>query len=769
MDLHHLMKWQELVKEDLIIEKAILDNVVPDSESDDEAVPDAPLTPPKPVQFSSLTDPHGFNARVLSKQTIDRTNWTDFQRRKALQEGKMRSHTAKIWKMDWHYKLPKKVKVYEKKGKSFAPYKSALSVQQEDALTIFWKFYPGAESIGMAERDLRLLKQRHLLLGADKDDPKMCYFDNCCNVRNKLQSILGAHVLVKCDVFHWGTRWNVILFDLKSKKTSIFRQLMRRALYVMEDEEINRARDVLQQKKKNHTQREVMKMAKGTIPPPDILEQRVMSVIHALMEKDLLDDKKRMADPTLKPDRFFKAGAETLNVIVNQMEHVKKDCLSDPPSDVVQIHRFNAKNKKTYTARSTGTNEVDNLQLHKLLDTPSIGLTRADRLINDYYERSNENKLVNRMGKEPEATSRTGHLQMLQGLADQCGFSDFPIKKPSYPVNLDSLEERLGFDYHVPDAFREHGIVDKAVDDDSDDDHDLANFITGIDFGEDSDADIDVPVEGAPENGASEDVDSRDQEDDLSPIYVFGREKNVDLSVFVLTILEHERTYDTFVRKTQQAPWVPFKLPKEAATFTALDKAEMKLFEEMEGSYDRNATRLDSTKGYKTFVKAWELQLANTLRASLDGEDVQVIHRKSYLQLQQHYDDVQRHNELLLLNSKEDPQLREVEKVFRSTRKEMTPHQSAITCNPDVQYNRQHGRVQFGVPMALNTHIVANVFFVNGATAAVPITYRASTPQRPSITRSSLGKEFRYNKYCWRCGFQKKIHNRAGNSFGDMC
>ena len=188
------------------------------------------------------------------------------------------------------------------------------------------------------------------------------------------------------------------------------------------------------------------------------------------------------------------------------------------------------------------------------------------------------------------------------------------------------------------------------------------------------------------------------------------------------------------------------------------------MFEEMESSCDRKATRLDSTKGHKTFAKAWELQVANTLRASLDGEDAQVTHRKSCLQLQQHCDDVQMHDEPLLLNSKEDPQLREVEKVFRSTRKEMTPHQSAIMCNPDAQCNRQHGRVQFGVPMALNTPIVANAFFVNHA-----ITCRAATPQRPSIMRSSLGKEFRYNKFCWRCGFQKKMHNRAGNSFGDMC
>ena len=32
-----------------------------------------------------------------------------------------------------------------------------------------------------------------------------------------------------------------------------------------------------------------------------------------------------------------------------------------------------------------------------------------------------------------------------------------------------------------------------------------------------------------------------------------------------------------------------------------------------------------------------------------------------------------------------------------------------------------------------------------------------------------LGTSFKRNKYCWRCGFQKKLHNQGSFPFGKLC
>lgn len=355
--------------------------------------------------------------------------------------------------MDWHYKIASKIKVHTGRGKCFLPHKSAVAVQNEDALTVFWKFYEGSESIETARKDFVLLRRRNELLCAN--DPNhdgkvdLCWVDNCCVVRPKLKSILGSHVEVKLDAFHWQERWNEFLCDKNSEKTAIFRKLMRRALFVTEDQEIARVEKLLYEKKKRRpTPKEIFKEAKATIPPPDQLEKRVVAVIQALMEKVLQADRSKIAGSEAPESRFFKRGANTLNLIINQMSHVKKGCLSDPPDTAILIFRVNKKTNKTFAARSTGTNEVDNRHLNRLLDTPSVGLTRADHLTHNCCEQSNDNKMVNRLGLDAPETSRTEQIGMLHSLASKCGFGDFPSKEVQHPSNIDVLDEKIGFDHH---------------------------------------------------------------------------------------------------------------------------------------------------------------------------------------------------------------------------------------------------------------------------------------------------------------------------------
>jgi len=192
-------------------------------------------------------------------------------------------------------------------------------------------------------------------------------------------------------------------------------------------------------------------------------------------------------------------------------------------------------------------------------------------------------------------------------------------------------------------------------------------------------------------------------------------------------IVKHESTLKSFNRLTQNAPWTPFKEP-DKGPFTDIDKAEHALFDDLSKEYDRNATRLDSTKGYKTFVKAWDLELAARYTRKLEGEDVTLINRKSYIQLQQHFDNVARHKELLKLASQQDEGDVQMEREFRITRRLMRPHQEAIACQA-IQCQPQLGVPQFGVPMALNNEVTGAAFRRN-MVANPPFLYRPIRAER---------------------------------------
>lgn len=727
----------------------------------DARVPTAPVgqdaQPPaeeKHPPFSRLNDTVRYNARYLSKSSIDRIKITDFERRKPMLVAKMSSIKCACYKIDWHYKLPSKIKVYRGKGKSFKPYKSAVTIQNEDGLTVFWKFYPSTESMTTLAPDLERLQMRNRNLGGES---KCTWVDNCCTVEGKLKSVLGQDHLVKLDVFHWQCRWDPIMVDLQSEKTTVFRSLMRRALFMCEPHEYERVRQELEDAGKPYTPREVLKIAKSTIPPPRELEKRVMSVLHAIMDKDHEIDQERTANADAsekKEQRFFKRGAETLNIIANQMSHVRKGCLSDPPSAALPMFRINPTTGKACAARSTGTNEVDNRYLNHLLDSPSIGLTRADMTIWSYCDGSNDRKRVNRLGEAPQDTTRTDQLQALCGLATQCGHGkeDIPIPSPNFPRLMVGHDEYMGFEHELPSEMQEDEI--NSLDDENtvDSEESVMDLLCRVD---DDDDENENPL------------------DDASDI--FAMDVDVDLSIYTPEIIKKESTYETYMRLTQERPWVPFKHPRDIAEFTDVDTEEMVLFDSMSPSYDRHGKfRLDAARGYGSFARAWNIEAGNRYKAQLDGqEDVVLVNRKTYLQLQEHFDIMEKQKELARLQSKTDPNMREMEATFKATRSRMLPHQHATCCRP-VDYNNTNitGRAIFGVPYALNATVAANAFQHNPQSHQnAPILFRQAQQLGPvkTFTRKELGANFKAKTYCWRCGYQRKTHIRFGIPFGNDC
>ena len=54
---------------------------------------------------------------------------------------------AEVIKIDFEYKIVKKIHVYNGVGRGFRPYKCLATVQNEDNQTIFYKICQGSEAI----------------------------------------------------------------------------------------------------------------------------------------------------------------------------------------------------------------------------------------------------------------------------------------------------------------------------------------------------------------------------------------------------------------------------------------------------------------------------------------------------------------------------------------------------------------------------------------------------------------------------------------------
>jgi len=426
--------------------------------------------------------------------------------------------------------------VYSSKGKSFSPFKCGVTTQNEDCLTLFWKFLTAAESIEAIKPDLLRLKQRLEHLNPDKP-LSVIYVDNCCTVRDKLVAIFPG-ALVKLDTFHWFMRWDDILLNKTSEEANFFRYLMRRALFVIEESEKMRVRYL----KPGIIDKYVYKFAKATIPMADIVTKRVEACLNHIFLLDHEADCQSVGDNNqegasvsgatarkryLKPFDFkVKKGARYIPVrqlIHNQLEHVRKGCLSDPPAQIVKVHRINARTGEAKSARGTGGNENQHRELNAALDAPSVGIARAERIIDACYEMSNDRKMVKRLGMKEQPTYRTDKLLFLNSLAQSCGFQQaqlpFDVSYPPSPP----IEEFMGMSFELPDEFLPSKSPDEEEENVDDGVNDMQQFLDGIDFEND-----DIPINAnqftpRDETTTAEEIDTRLHEDgfnaeDLEPI-----------------------------------------------------------------------------------------------------------------------------------------------------------------------------------------------------------------------------------------------------------
>ncbi|KAL3935991.1 MAG: hypothetical protein SGARI_002745, partial [Bacillariaceae sp.] len=110
--------------------------------------------------FSKMCDQKAYNARIISTGRIDQILQTDFMYRKPLQQAKMIGQTSTILKIDFEYKLPDNVYVYEGVGRCFRPYKSMCTIHNQNNQTVWWKMCGGGEAIDEIEKGLIGIRER---------------------------------------------------------------------------------------------------------------------------------------------------------------------------------------------------------------------------------------------------------------------------------------------------------------------------------------------------------------------------------------------------------------------------------------------------------------------------------------------------------------------------------------------------------------------------------------------------------------------------------
>jgi len=599
----------------------------------------------------------------------------------------MRGLGACVLKIDFMYKLAKKIKVHwceteevvtwQRNGAAgialaapaanngqgltqssfkrrritvFRPYKAIMTVQNEDNLTVLWKAVAGSESMKRVLPDLRRLHDRcnrnrgygpHL----HSNSMQCIYVDNCCTVRNLLQSVFSLTCWVKLDPFHWMKRWDVILFKPKNETSGMFRGMMSRALFAVNDAELARARGVVQEKlNRTPTYKEVMIESNAVIPPKDLLLRNVQAVLAHFRSIDALIDTRRTNNPgTVHPKQYLKSSTSPIyvngkktsvqNVIDNQLSHIARDCLSDPPGNIVNLFRTNPLSGKTYCARGTPASEADNYWLNMLAGS-TIGIHRAERLIATFFEMSNERKRVRRLGEVEHPTFRTEVLAFANSLAAAAGVDFVPFADLAMPtMQPRRFLEEIGFAYNLSHKY--DGIRDVTnpadplnefrdyAEDDSDNEEEASDNEE-----ENADEDDDVAVVQTGETGEAPVADDVvDDEVEAAGNYDAADAANaatIETAVeqwypnVIVDVDHQETTTECFRRLAMDRPWVPFH---EGTPRTVVDVAEHALFTLWKASY------VKKQNGFILFQDAWNKEVGLRHGKHLEGdESVVVIH-----------------------------------------------------------------------------------------------------------------------------------------------
>jgi hypothetical protein len=801
-------------------EAGMVDISTPDNE--DEELPELP-----PL-FSKFDEKVGYNGKFLSKYRINSIVTSVFQHRKRFQECKMKGLCAEILKIDFNYKLARKIRVWLKQGASFGPYQCIVTIQNEEGMTVFWKALKHSESFAEIEDDLMRLRRRlNNNLAAKKaatgtgiaapgdnggmeEAVKVVYVDNCCTVRRVLARCFPG-ALVKLDVFHWLKRWNDIVLDSASAQAGIFRGLMSRAVFVVDRNEYLRAKEKLQRKKRREpTVKEILREATSVIPEPEVLRANVSAVLQYVMAKDAeiehqLATRQDGDRNNSIPKKFLKSHG-VRDVIRNQLSHCDLGCLTDPKDTLVKIFRLNPITGVTYVARGTNTNERDNFDLgHKILTATHIGIHRAERLLACFYEERNHSKAITRLGEKDHGTFETEKLLLLNSFAKTVGYPEesLPYGDVSAPSTNNEFEEHMGFSYKLATVGAnvanpaediegnavfnggEDEMEERVVVDESEDPVQLEDDEEIVEENDDDEMDVEeMDVE------VMADYDQPDTETeaiidgviaDMEVNEAARVADNLHRSLIAEeirkllpdTITNNESTLDAFKRLTNKRPWIPFRDPASATQATDVDIAEAELFHRWKNSYRKDG-KASGTRGYKSFETAWNNEVSRRFTIwSNGGQDVVLIKLKSCHFLQEYFKQTKEYQSLQsVIPAEDDRDMNVLNGQFRTAQRMTVQQVVRQTVRPICYHRHANGVTPFGHPTCLNATVAAGVLRPTQQQANTTTNAPFGMERPPAVLAPQATVRipvFRTRMYCNKCGFKRSEHDKQQEGVAQSC
>jgi hypothetical protein len=255
----------------------------------------------------------------------------------------------------------------------------------------------------------------------------------------------GTPTRVKLDPFHWFQRLEI---PKKHAFQHLFWQSLRDAVFMHHPRDVEKVESVLRSKGlsfKEQYERNpswILKRVRRKIPPPELLEKRIDAVVDRFK-----DDKYK--DPSTKKPLLSK---EALASIKDQMDHVKKGCLSDIEGfSLYYIKGYDSEKLPLYRC-IRGTNDLEGGVHQKLREKFrywGIGLDYADVVLAFLRHRHNVRASArHRKGFRFVGHYRYDYIDLVQRLAKEAGFDEYPWWRNTSDCPV--TEERFGIVPIVP-------------------------------------------------------------------------------------------------------------------------------------------------------------------------------------------------------------------------------------------------------------------------------------------------------------------------------
>jgi len=272
------------------------------------------------------------------------------------------------------------------------------------------------------------------------------------------------------------------------------------------------------------------------------------------------------------------------------------------------------------------------------------------------------------------------------------------------------------------------------------------------------------------ENDVGEEEDELNFNDD--PIDIEGGEDlEIDEQVEQMHLLALEtRTPETsmqsFARLTNDQAWVPFRKMQASAPKTDLDMEEEGLFNKLHLDCKRNVPPGTPRHGCRDFELSWNVEVAERYRKKMedDSEDIVLINRKSYIQLQEHCDDIVESDRMSKICDPNCPQMMQLNETFRRTRQEVAAPTGRAA--ETVQHRNTGLPTPFGAPTRFNPELAQHAVIRNNALQQTA-PWSLAAPPLPGKEKNAL-HNFKHRTWCLACGFRKKEHLQE-ESFGSKC